>query len=337
MAVIKGNAYGHGLLPVAKTLVQADCLGVARLTEASLLRHAGIDTPIALLGGVASSTDLELVPDLDLQLGVHNEEQIGWLENFRGQNVDVWLKIDTGMNRLGFRPDQVAAAIDRIQKCPALGELRLLTHFANADDRDDPMTRRQLAAFTAALGDFEGDISIANSAGILGWPEIGDALRIAQEDGRVWIRPGLALYGISPFSEDFGSTYGLDVGLQFESSLIALKKIVAGDKVGYGGTWQASQDTVIGLVAAGYGDGYCRHVRSGAPVAINGRRVPVVGRISMDICAIDLGADVVDQVGDTVVLWGDAVPVEEVARFADTIPYTLVTGITDRVERIYEQ
>jgi len=336
MAVIKANAYGHGIVKIAKTLAGADCLGVARLTEAKTLRDAGNDTPIALLGGVFSSDDLRVASDLSLQVCIHSEVHIGWLEKTPRANLDVWLKVDTGMNRLGIRPDQVAAAIDRLRQASAVGELRLMTHLANADDLNDSTTKRQLNLFAEAVGDFSGDISVANSAGILGWPVIADTLRKALHDGRLWHRPGIALYGISPFPQVGGSVYGLVPALRFESRLIAIKKVAAGEKIGYGGTCEVANDTVVGLIAAGYGDGYSRHIGSGAPVLVNGRRVPVVGRVSMDFCTVDLGADADDHVGDEVELWGGELSVEEIAGFANTIPYTLVTGITDRVERVYE-
>jgi alanine racemase len=336
MAIIKANAYGHGAVPVAAALSAADCLGVARMSEAIVLREAGIDMPIALLGGIYSADEMQLALELRLQIVIHCNEQIGWLETVRGAKVDVWLKIDTGMNRLGLAPHMLVRAIARLSSCPAARTIRVMTHLACADDLEDSTTAQQLSSFVTALGDFDGDISIANSAGILGWPVISDYLGEALQGGRLWNRPGLALYGISPFPQDCGSARGLEPGMHLESTLIAVKKISAGTRIGYGGAWRAANDTVIGIVAAGYGDGYSRHIQSGTPTAINGRRVSVVGRIAMDSSAVDLGAEAEDRIGDRVSLWGDAVPVEEVAQFAATIPYTLVTGITERVERVYE-
>ncbi len=336
MAVVKANAYGHGLIPVARALVDADCLAVARLSEARVLRDAGIDTPIMLLGGAFSLDDVQHVIDLRLQLCVHREEQIDWLEKSAPASIDIWLKIDTGMNRLGLRPKRIAKAIERLNNCAAVDELRLMTHLANADNTDDSTTQRQLELFVSLVTGFGGEFSIANSAAIFGWSDELQTVADLHSEGRPWIRPGVALYGISPFPDQAGDDLGLLPVMQFESQLIAIKGIRAGDRVGYGGTWSATGDTKIGLVAAGYGDGYPRNIGSGTAVIINGRQVPVVGQISMDMSAVDLGAGANDQVGDIVVLWGDELPVEEIACRADTIPYTLVSGITDRVERIYE-
>ena len=334
MAVIKANAYGHGLLPVAATLDGVDCLAVARLEEARKLRNGGIKKSIALLGGALSMEDIEEAVLLDIQLGVHDEQQIRWLEDYKGASPIVWLKIDTGMNRLGIHPSHSADAIARLRTCAS--DLRLMTHFSSAENPDDPTTQDQISRFLPLIDDFDGDVSIANSAGLLGW---GDALAPLDEfrrQGRMWIRPGLALYGISPFPGRFGADLGLEPAMQFEATLMSVKELHAGDRVGYGGTWQAAVDTMLGIVAAGYGDGYTRYIPTGTPVLVNGRRVPVIGRVSMDLAAVDLGADASDRVGDLVVLWGDQLPVEEIAECAGTIPYQLLTGVTHRERPVYE-
>jgi len=336
MAVIKANAYGHGLIDVANSLPDAECLAVARLSEAIELRQAGIDKPIVLLGGAFSADEMDQAIDLQLQICVHAEEQITWLEKHGVADAVVWAKIDTGMNRLGFRPESAATVIARLRNCAAISDVHLMTHLANADDRQDSTTKTQINAFRAITNDFSGDISIANSAGVLGWSEELEIFADIRAAGRLWIRPGLALYGISPFPNQCGDDLGLIPAMQFEAHLIAVKKLNTGERVGYGGTWQAQQDTVLGVVSAGYGDGYSRHITSGAPVFINGRRVPVTGRISMDLCSIDLGASATDQVGDAVILWGEDLPVEEIAERAGTIPYQLVCGITNREKCVIE-
>ncbi|RLA34355.1 MAG: alanine racemase [Gammaproteobacteria bacterium] len=336
MAVIKANAYGHGLTDVAKSLPDADCLAVARLSEAIEIRQAGIDKPIALLGGVFSADEIDQVIDLQLQICVHSEEQITWLEKQGSANIVVWAKIDTGMNRLGFRPNIAAAVIARLRNCAAVGDVRLMTHLANADDRQDSTTKTQIESFRTLASNFAGKVSIANSAGVLGWSEELEIFADIREAGRLWIRPGLALYGISPFPGQCGADLGLNPAMQFEAHLIAIKQLGKGERVGYGGSWEAQQDTLLGVVSAGYGDGYSRHIESGTPVLINGRRVPVTGRISMDLCSVDLGTGATDQVGDTVVLWGDELPVEEIAEHAGTIPYELVCGITNREKSVIE-
>ena len=336
MAVIKANAYGHGLVAVAGSLEDADCLAVARLSEATRIRYAGIDKPIALLGGVFSANEIDQAIDLQLQICVHTEEQIALLEQHGSANVQVWAKVDTGMNRLGFHPESVATVVARLGNCAAVSDVRLMTHLANADDRQDATTKMQIEAFRVLADNFVGEVSIANSAGVLGWSEELEVFADLRKTGRLWIRPGLALYGISPFPGQCGADLGLSPAMQFEAQLIAVKNLCTGEKVGYGGTWQAQQDTRIGVISAGYGDGYSRHIGSGTPVLINGRRVPVVGRISMDLCSVDLGADATDQVGDAVVLWGEDLPVEEIAEHAGAIPYELVCGITNRETGVLE-
>jgi len=336
MAVIKADAYGHGLLPVARCLSGADCFAVARLREGADLREAGIDTPIALLGGVFSETDLGKAIDLELQLGVHTESQIEWLERLGQADATIWLKIDTGMNRLGFRPPDAPNLIDRLQNCAAVGELRVMTHFANADDVQDATTASQIAQFRKIVNAFDGDISIANSAGILAWEQDLDVFAERRSNGKLWVRPGLGLYGISPFADQCGADLGLRPAMRFESRLIAVKALGKGETVGYGGTWRSERDTVLGIIAAGYGDGYSRYVPAGSPVIVNDRRVKIAGLVSMDVTAVDLGPTATDQVGDPVLLWGDELPVEEVAKYAGTIPYQLVCGISNREESIYE-
>ena len=336
MAVIKANAYGHGLLPVSRCLAAADCFAVARLSEAVELKEAGIDTPIALLGGVFSERDLVTAIDLELHLAVQTESQVAWLERFGRANATIWLKIDTGMNRLGFRPEEAPALIDRLQDCSAVAELRVMTHLASADNLQDDTTASQIAQFRKIVAAFDGAISIANSAGILGWEKDLEVFSRQRSDGRLWLRPGLALYGISPFAAQCGADLGLKPAMQFASRLIAVKALSKGASVGYGGTWQSERDTVLGIVAAGYGDGYSRFIPVGSPVIVNDRRVMIAGLVSMDLTAVDLGPAATDRVGDPVLLWGDELPVEEIAKHASTIPYQLVCGISNREESIYE-
>lgn len=333
MAVIKANAYGHGLLPVARVLEGADSLAVARLVEARALRQAQVAAPIVLLSGVICRQDLEEAAALDLQLIVHDERQIGWLERHRAPWPVVWLKVDTGMNRLGISPDVAAAFLDRLRNC--VRDVHLMTHFSAADDPDDGATLLQLERLAPLLERFSGGISVANSPGLFAF---GDHLASLSGAGKrqVWIRPGVALYGISPFASRRGTDLGLRPAMQFEATMICAKRIRAGDRVGYGGTWTASDDTVLGVVAAGYGDGYSRSIPSGTPVLVNGRRVPVAGRISMDLMTIDLGPGATDKAGDLVVLWGDGLPVEEIASHAGTVPYQLVTGLMHREASLFE-
>jgi len=330
MAVVKANAYGHGLVETAGALAAADCLAVARLGEARLLRESGCTAPVALLGGVLAEDDLDEALDLGLQLGIHNARQVDWLQRRAAGRATVWLKVDTGMNRLGFRPDEAPRMIERLRECAGVAELRLMTHFANAEYPDDPTTLSQIRQFGEVIGEFDGDISVANSPGVFGFKLPLAEFAGRREAGRWWIRPGIALYGVSPFPGQCGEDLGLRPAMDFRSRLAAVKRLCEGEPVGYGGAWRAGSDTVLGIVAAGYGDGYSRSVPAGTPVLVNGRRVAVAGRVSMDLTAVDLGPGATDQVGDPVVLWGSGLPVEEIAMHAGTIPYTLLCGVSHR-------
>jgi alanine racemase len=327
MAVVKANAYGHGLDGVVRHLSDADAFAVARLSDAIHLAEAGLHRPIVLFGGVYSAPDLATALHHRIELVVHTEHQIDLLEAAGSGNAIVWLKLDTGMHRLGFEPAQAASLIARLRRSPAVAEVRLMTHLANADDRQDERTPRQLARFRAALDAFDGEFSVANSAGLLGWP---DSIDLGQGRTRSWVRCGIALYGISPFPGTCGADLGLRPVMEYESRLIGIRAVRSGDRVGYGGTWQARADTVIGIVAAGYGDGYSRFLPSGTPVLVNGRRAGLAGLVSMDVAAVDLGPGATDGIGDRVTLWGGDLPVETVAERAGTIPYQLVCGVTQR-------
>lgn len=324
IAVIKANAYGHGLLIAARALPDADAFAVARLADAVALADAGIRQPVMLLGGVYNRPDLDTAVARGFELVVHCPAQLELLESAATGRAVVWLEVDTGMHRLGLEPEDCADALARLAKCDAVGEVRLMTHLACADDRRDGRTDQQVARFRELLAGFDGPISVANSPGLLGWP---DSICTGVDPARSSVRCGIALYGISPFPGTTGAEFGLRPAMHFEAGLIAVKKVRAGENVGYGATWQARSDTVVGIVSAGYGDGYTRFLPSGAPVLVNGRRAAIAGRVSMDMTAIDLGAEAADRVGDPVTLWGDGLPVEEVAASAGTIPYTLVCGV----------
>lgn len=331
LAVVKADAYGHGLTTVATNLPDADGFAVARIDEALQLHDVGVRKPIMLLEGVTDAEEMQSALQWEFQPVVHCERQVELLEEASAGRTTVWLKIDTGMHRLGVEPRQVAALIERLSACHSVLEVRLMTHLATADNPADAMTSRQLAAFRDALGRFQGDLSVAHSPAIFGWP---DSIAACLGSRRSWIRAGICLYGISPFIDGRGGDLGLRPVMEFVTSLIAVKPIRAGDRVGYGGTWEASEDTMLGIFGAGYGDGYSRFIPSGAPVLVNGRRARLAGRISMDMAAIDLGPGATDEVGAPVTLWGEGLPVEEVAASAGTIPYQLVCGVTSRVRRV---
>lgn len=330
MAVIKANAYGHGMVPVAKSLHDVDAFAVARLSEARRLRESGIDKPIVLLAGVLTSTDLSEAMLHGFEIVVHCAEQIKMLETAGTGTATVWLKIDTGMNRLGFSPDDCSGLIGRLRDCDRVEEVRLMSHLASADELDNSTTEDQFALFRSVVEGFSGAVSIANTPATLGWPQIVNARELLGFEGEHWIRPGLALFGISPFSGQTGADFGLTSVMQFEARLIAIKTLRAGARVGYKGQYQSQSESVLGIIAAGYGDGYSRHFRNGTPVLINGRRVPLIGNVSMDLIAVDLGSSAADKVGDMATLWGAGLAVEEIAPWADAIPYELVCGVMHR-------
>jgi alanine racemase len=324
MAVIKANAYGHGLVAVARALESADAFAVARVDEGLMLRAAGIATPTVLLEGVFDRGQLDAAADAGFELVVHTAEQIELLrEAMPRATFKVWLKLDSGMNRLGFKGGEFDAAHKALS---VLGSVRapvnLFTHLASADDPELPTTADQLALFAAATRSLPGERSIANSAGMLSYSE-------AQAD---WVRPGLLLYGVSPIAGAIGADYGLKAVMTLRSHVIAVKDLVPGERVGYGGAWTAARPTRLAVAAVGYGDGYPRSLDAGTPVLVNGERAPLAGRVSMDM----IGIDVTDlrqapRLGDPVVLWGEGLPVEEIAVWANTIPYELLCGISQRV------
>jgi len=329
MAVIKANAYGHGLVSTALALADADSFAVARLEEGMALRSAGVRAPIVLLEGVFSAEQLAEAAHHGFELVVHDPLQLKLLEAHRGaERFVIWIKMDTGMNRLGFRPEVFPGALERLRALtvPAL-ELRLMTHLARADERDVWMTREQVAAFDHAIaaagltGAQRLATSIGNSAGILGWPNAHGE----------WVRPGLALYGVSPFAGESADKHGLKPVMTLETTVLTVREVKSGETVGYAGAWRAERDSAIAILAAGYGDGLPRHLDNGTPVLINGARYPLVGRVSMDMIAVDVTGASKVATGNKAIIWGAGLAVEEIATHAGTIPYELLCGVSQRV------
>lgn len=323
LAVIKANGYGHGLIRSAESLHEADAFGVASVEEGVVLREAGIAHPIVLLEGFFDAGELPEIARHRLSIVVHDERQLRALERADpSRPLTVWLKVDTGMHRLGFPPERARDAYRRLQACASVApRIRLMTHLARAEERDAPATDRQAALFHEATEGLQGERSIANSAAILHWPQ-------SHAD---WVRPGLMLYGASPFPDTVARQEGLRPAMSFLSRIIAVNRLRRGDAVSYGGLWACPEDMPVGVVAAGYGDGYPRAIAPGTPVWIRGRRAPVIGRVCMDMICIDLrGLDDV-AAGEEVELWGQNLPVEEIARAASTIPYELLCGVAPRV------
>jgi alanine racemase len=324
MAVIKANAYGHGLVNVARALESADAFAVARVDEGLTLRAAGVRNRTVLLEGVFDAEQLAAAAASGFELVVHTAEQVELLRAAPpGSKFKVWLKLDTGMNRLGFKGRDFDAAYSHLGAVQAVQPpVNLFTHLASADDPQLAATQRQLEDFAAATASLPGERSIANSAGMMSYRE-------AQAD---WVRPGLLLYGASPFFGSIGADYGLRPAMTLRSHVIAVKELGAGERVGYGGDFTAQRPTRLAVAAVGYGDGYPRSLQSGSPVLVNAERAPLAGRISMDM----IGIDVTDlksppRLGDPVTLWGEGLAVEEIAVWADTIPYELLCGISQRV------
>jgi alanine racemase len=326
LAVIKADAYGHGLLFAARALHEADGFAVARLSEAERLRAAGIAQRIVLLPGVDTRDDLAFAARLALDVVVHHESQIALLEQAPpGCAVDVWLEVDSGMHRLGIAPRDVAQAHHRLSRCAAVGAaLRLMTHLADADAVDGRSTQRQIELFRTCTAELGAESSIGNSAGIMAWPA-------ARSE---WVRPGIMLYGISPFADATGAEQGLRPVMTLATRLFAVNRVPAGGAVGYGGIWVAPQDMWVGAAAVGYADGYPRHVPDHTPVLVDGVRVPLIGRVSMDTVTLDLRGHPGARVGSAVTLWGGALPVEGIARAAGTIAYELVCRVSPRVPRM---
>ena len=337
LAVIKANAYGHGLETVATILADVDAFGVARVAEGVSLRAAGIQKKIVVLEGCSSGDELSAAIQHGLDIVVHDHAHFALLAAADGvAALTAWLKIDTGMGRLGFRPDEARDCLQRMATLSVLrDETAVMTHLACSDDPDSSVTMEQVRQFGSAIGQYAGDVSVANSAGVLLWPQTFERSLDLDYSGNNWVRPGLALFGASPVHGKSARDLGLRPAMSFKTRLISVKTVERGTRVGYGGKWRAARDTVVGVAAVGYGDGYPRHLKSGTPVLVNGRRVALIGRVSMDMINLDLTDVPVAAVGDPVVLWGGHLPIEEIAARAGTIPYELMCGIAERVELRY--
>jgi alanine racemase len=313
MAVIKANAYGHDVLTAAAHLGQADAFALAMPGEAVVLRRAGFTLPLVVLQGFADAEELRLCAEYRIQPVVHQLWQAELLQNARGFKLDVWLKVDTGMHRLGVPLQAVEQAAHTLDSSAAVDTIRFMSHFANADDPGHPLNQQQLDNFDKAVSGFGAERSVANSAAI-----------VSRSDSHMeWVRPGIMLYGSSPLLMRSAEQLDLRAAMQFETRLISVQQIRKGESIGYGSTWQCPEDMPVGVVAVGYGDGYPRHAPSGTPVWINDCLCPTVGRVSMDSVCVDLrGVDA--RHGDRAVLWGRELSVDAVADRAATISYELL-------------
>jgi alanine racemase len=319
MAIIKADAYGHGMVEVARRLETADAFGVARLEEAVTLRESGIRTPITLLEGILDSGDMQAAKRYQLDLVVHSEHQLEILTGESG--LGLWLKLETGMHRLGLPAEAMDEISGRLGDHKILGAMG---HLANADNKEDSATMDQVQKFLKATKNLTCEKSLANSAGLLAHPD-------TRAD---WNRPGIMLYGASPFA-DLKPIPSLRAAMTLSAPVIAINKIGKGETVGYGSIWTAKTDCRIAVLSVGYADGYPREAPMGTPVLVNGKRRTLAGRVSMDMLTIELSENDRVAVGDRVVLWGKGLPIEEISRCTGTIPYTLMCGVTKRVPRHY--
>ncbi|WP_462380139.1 alanine racemase [Pseudomonas sp. Marseille-QA0892] len=327
LAVVKANAYGHGAVRCAKALGdEADGFAVAAIEEALELREAGITRPILLLEGIFEADELRLVMAHDLWIVVHAPWQVEAIERAAIETpIRVWLKVDSGMHRVGFHPAEYRDVWDRLNGSGKVRDIVLMTHFSRADELDCLRTDEQLATFEAARAGLPGEVSLRNSPAVLGWPTVPSD----------WVRPGLMLYGATPFDAPQAAAARLQPVMTVESRIIAIRDLPAGEPVGYGARFVTDKPTRVGIVAMGYADGYPRHAPTGTPVFVDGRPGRLIGRVSMDMLTVDLTDHPGAGVGSTVELWGRNVPASAVAEAAETIPYEIFCNLK-RVQVTYQ-
>lgn len=319
LAVVKADAYGHGAVRCARALEEeADGFAVACIEEALALREGGIRAPILLLEGFFEADELALIEQHDFWCVVHAQWQLQAIEQARlSKPLTVWLKLDSGMHRVGLHPAEYAEAYRRLQACENVGKVVLMSHFARADEPDCERTLEQLSAFEQARAGLDGEISLRNSPAVLGWPQVPSD----------WVRPGIMLYGATPFEVDQAQAARLQPVMTLESKVISVRELPAGEPVGYGARFVADRPTRVGVVAMGYADGYPRHAPSGTPVAVDGQMTRLIGRVSMDMLTVDL-TDLPDAgLGSRVELWGKQVLASDVAMAAGSIPYQIFCNL----------
>ena len=332
IAVVKADAYGHGSEYVATALdQQVDMFAVSSLNEALVLKNAGVLSPLLLLEGCFSAEEFDIASRENIQMVIHNQEQVNHLVLLpEDRKLCVWLKVDTGMHRLGVSFKEAADFYKQLVSLNQVKDVVLMSHLASADNLNSDYTSMQLSRFSEAVKDVDVEAerslakSVANSAGLIAWPE-------SRMD---WNRPGIMLYGLSPFADPHPIADKLRPVMSFKSKVIAVREIEQGERVGYGSTWAAPRKSVIATVAVGYGDGYPRNARSGTPVLVNGQRGALAGRVSMDMISVDVTDIGSVKVNDEVELWGENLLANEVAGWADSIGYELVTRMPKRTPRI---
>ncbi|WP_273432222.1 alanine racemase [Chitinibacter tainanensis] len=321
LAVIKANAYGHGIEQVVAALPAADGFALLEMPAALRLRAMGVTQPILLLEGAFSPAELQLCAEHDLWLAIHEPQHLEWLtQTTLVRPVQVFVKLNTGMNRLGFAAEQASAVVAQLQQLPNVAGITLMTHFATADDPAVGVTA-QWARFQQGTAGLGLPVSLANSAATFAYPQVhGD-----------WVRPGIALYGSSPLADQSATSLGLVAAMTLRAKIISTQQLQAGDSVGYGATFTADRPMRIGTVACGYADGYPRHAPTGTPVLVAGQCSRLLGRVSMDMLCVDLTAIDAAGIGSEVELWGQTLSIDEVAASAGTIGYELMCAVAPRV------
>ncbi|MDZ7888963.1 MAG: alanine racemase [Pseudomonas sp.] len=326
LAVVKADAYGHGAVICAQALqAEADGFAVACIEEALELRAAGITQPILLLEGFFEASELALIDQHQLWCVVHSLWQLDAIEQARlNRPLQVWLKLDSGMHRVGLFPEQYQAAYQRLQASGKVDKIVLMSHFARADELDCPRTEEQLAVFNTAREGLQAEVSLRNSPAILGWPQVPSD----------WVRPGIMLYGATPFEQTQALAAQLKPVMTLQSKIIGVRELPVGEPVGYAARFVAERPTRVGVVAMGYADGYPRHAPTGTPVAVDGQLTRIIGRVSMDMLTVDLTDLPQTGLGSRVELWGAQVLASDVAAQAQTIPYQIFCNLR-RVPRLY--
>ncbi len=319
-AVLKANAYGHGLERAARALADADGFAVLDFQEAVRLRVAGVAKPILMLEGFFKPLDVNLLFKYNLTPVIHNADQVELVKHMDlPAGLDLYLKVNSGMNRLGFGVDNLRPMYNSLRQHPGVGSITLMTHFADADGLSG--VHEQLRWFNELAQPFEAPRSVANSAALLRFKETREG----------WVRPGIMLYGCSPFADWSAEEIGLKPAMTLTSELVAVQSLAPGEKVGYGFTYEAKQEMTIGIVACGYADGYPRQAPTGTPVLVAGNRTTTVGRVSMDMICVDISDIEEAYIGTPVTLWGEGLSADEVAAAAGTLSYELLCGLAPRV------
>ncbi len=329
MAVVKANGYGHGLLRIAGILGNhVDAFAVATVEEAVSLTDSDTAVPVCVLSGFHSPEHVAVFQSKPISCVIYCAEQIDLLQQAQHKGeISVWIKVDTGMHRLGFPIEELTQACATVRSIPNVRIAGVMSHFACADELVCDFTKTQLDRFNRCTGDLDIERSIANSAGIVGWPD-------SHLD---WVRPGIMLYGASPIADQSAESLGLRPVMNLYSTVIAINQLNAGEAIGYGLTWKAARDMRVGIVGCGYGDGYFRSASSRAKVLIDGTTADVIGRVSMDMLAVDLSSHPDIRVGTRVKLFGDGLPVEQLADAVGTIPYEILTSVNARSVAFIEE